>query len=145
MSTSSPATERGFFRDLFDFSFTRLVTPRLVRVLYAITLALLVLVYIGIAIAIFSGGGGSEFDVVDGRLVRSESEGNTGLGILWLLVLGPIALFLYTLLYRVFFEILVVFFRIYENTRDQLALTRTQSASAPSTPTGPPPESTPGL
>src|SRR3954451_4539237 len=36
MSTDPAGTQRGFFRDLFDFSFTRLITPRVVRVLYAI-------------------------------------------------------------------------------------------------------------
>jgi Domain of unknown function (DUF4282) len=138
MSTDPAGTQRGFFRDLFDFSFTRLVTPRVVKVLYAITLVFLVIVYVVIAVAIFSGGGGTDYEVVGGRIVSRDSGGNAGLGVLWLLLIGPLLLFLYTLLYRVFFEILVVLFRIYENTRDQLAVTRAQGGGG-TPPVTPPP------
>jgi hypothetical protein len=138
MSTDPAETQRGFFRDLFDFSFTRLITPRVVKVLYAITLVFLVIVYVVIAVAIFSGGGGTSYEVVGGRLVSRDSGGNAGLGVLWLLLIGPLLLFLYTLLYRVFFEILVVLFRIYENTRDQLAVTRAHGGGG-TPPVTPPP------
>jgi hypothetical protein len=41
-------------------------------------------------------------------------------------VLGPLFLFFYTLAYRVVFELVIVLFRIFENTRDQLALARAE-------------------
>ena len=100
------------------------VTTRVVKVLYVLTIVLLLIAYAGIAIAIFSGG--EEVATVDdnGQITTTDGGGNVGLGIFWLVVLGPLMLFLYTLLYRVFYELIIVVFRIYENTRDQLELTR---------------------
>lgn len=114
--------EKGFFGSLFDLSFTSFVTPKLVKILFIISLVLLGIAYIFIAISIFSSGGETTFNATTGEF--EESGGNAALGILWLLVLGPLFLFFYTLLYRVFFEIVIVFFRIYENTRDQVSLLR---------------------
>ena len=127
MSSTPPQANRGVLRDLFDLSFTRFVTARVIRILYVLTLIMLVLAYVGIAIVIFSGGGTQV--TLDGEVV--ESGGNTGLGVLWLLVLGPLFLLLYTLAYRVFFEVLIVIFRIYENTRDQLEVTRSSASPSP--------------
>jgi hypothetical protein len=131
---------KGFFRSLFDLSFTEFVTTRVIKVLYVLTLVLLVIGYLGIAIVIFTGGQDvATFDETTGEFT-TESEGSVGLGLLWLVLIGPLLLFLYTLLYRVFYELLIVVFRIYENTRDQLELTRrgvqqgwpgTSSSSAP--------------
>jgi Domain of unknown function (DUF4282) len=112
MSSTPPEANEGFFSSLFDLSFTRFVTARVVSVLYVLMLIILVLVYVIFAISFFSSG-------------------RTGLGVAWLLILGPLFLLLYTLLYRVIFELLVVIFRIYENTRDQLELTRRATTSAP--------------
>ena len=115
---------KGFFGALLDLSFTTFVTTRVVKVLYVLTIVLLLIAYAGIAIAIFSGG--EEVATLDenGQVTTTDGGGNVGLGIFWLVVLGPLMLFLYTLLYRVFYELIIVVFRIYENTRDQLELTR---------------------
>jgi hypothetical protein len=127
---------KGFFGSLFDLSFTEFVTTRVVKVLYVLTLVLLVLGYLGIAVALFTGGQEvASFDESTGQFT-TESEGNAALGLLWLLLIGPLLLFLYTLLYRVFYELLIVVFRIYENTRDQLELTR--RGVQPAAPAGPP-------
>jgi hypothetical protein len=115
---------KGFFGALFDLSFTEFVTTRVVKVLYVLTLVLLVVGYVAIAVTIFSGGERAATIGADGELTTTDGDGNTALGVLWLVVLGPLLLFLYTLLYRVFYELLIVVFRIYENTRDQLELTR---------------------
>jgi hypothetical protein len=135
---------KGFLGSLFDLSFTEFVTTRVVKVLYILTLVLLVLGYLGIAVALFTGGQEvARIDPGTGQ-ITTESEGNAGLGLLWLLLIGPLLLFLYTLLYRVFYELLIVVFRIYENTRDQLELTRRGAGQAPpaapgySGPAGPP-------
>lgn len=96
---------RDFFDALLDLSFTNFVTTKLIKILYVIALAALVLGNVFWAFALMVGG-------------------YAGVGILWLLIIGPIVVFFYTLMYRVFFEVVVVFFRIFENTRDELALQR---------------------
>lgn len=113
--------DKGFFGSLADFSFSSFVTPKLIKILYIITLVLLVLAYLGIAIALFTSGGET---TIDPDTFETSETGSPALGILWLLIGGPLFLFFYTLLYRVLFEILIVIFRIYENTRDQLTLDR---------------------
>jgi hypothetical protein len=128
---------KGFFGSLFDLSFSSFVTIRLVKVLYILTLILLVLAYLGIAVAIFAGGG-EETQFTSEGIVTTENDGNPALGVLWLIVLGPLLLFFYLLFYRVIFELIVVVFRIFENTRDQLALTRA-GARPGSEAAGPPP------
>jgi hypothetical protein len=137
---------KGFLGSLFDLSFTEFVTTRVIKVLYVLTLVLLVIGYLGIAVVIFTGGQEvTTFDETSGELT-TESDGSVGLGLLWLVIIGPLLLFLYTLLYRVFYELLIVVFRIYENTRDQLELTRrgmqqgwpgTSSSSTPVSQPGP--------
>ena len=113
--------EKGFFGSLFDLSFKNFVTPKLIKILFIISLAVLAIAYVWIAIAIFTDGGGYEVQA-DGTL--EEEGGNAALGVLWLLIIGPLFLFFYTLLYRVFFELIIVLFRIFENSRDQVSLLR---------------------
>ena len=115
---------KGFFGSLFDLSFSSFVTIRLVKVLYILTLVLLVLAYLGIAVAIFSGGGEEATFTSEGPFETTSDDGNPALGVLWLIVIGPLLLFFYLLFYRVIFELIVVVFRIFENTRDQVALLR---------------------
>lgn len=119
--------ERGFFGSLFDLSFTSFVTTKLIKVLYVLSLVILGISYLFITIGLLAGD-------------------SAALGILWLLVIGPLFLFFYTLLYRVVFELVVVLFRIFENTRDQLAVTRASLGNgAPSAPVPPPPAPAGGL
>jgi hypothetical protein len=129
---------RGFFGSLFDLSFSSFITIRLVKLLYILTLILLGLAYIAIAIAIFSGGDDQVAFNAAGELETTDGGGNAALGVIWLLVLGPLLLFFYLLLYRVLFELIVVVFRIFENTRDQLALAR-GDARPDDAAAGPPP------
>lgn len=96
---------RDFFDALLDLSFTNFVTTKLIKILYVIALVLLV---VGNVIWAFG----------------LMASGQAGFGILWLLIIGPIVVFFYTLMYRVLFEVIVVIFRIFENTRDDLALQR---------------------
>jgi uncharacterized membrane protein YccF (DUF307 family) len=116
---------KGFFGSLFDLSFSSFITIRLVKVLYILTLILLALAYVVIAVAIFSGGDQEATSIsLDGTVQTSDDDGNAVLGVLWLVIFGPLLMFFYVLFYRVIFELIVVVFRIFENTRDQLALTR---------------------
>lgn len=121
---------KRFISSLFDMTFTSFVTPRVIRVLYMVTLVLIAIAYVVIAVAIFAGGSGTVHMNMDGSTYETGGGGNAGLGVLWLLVLGPLFMLLYTLIYRVLFELITVFFRIYENTRDQLELGREANPEA---------------
>lgn len=132
---------KGFLGSLFDLRFKSFITVRLIPVLYVLTLVGLVIAYVVIAIAIFRGGGGVATVSPSGELETTGGGGNPALGVLWLLVLGPLLFLLYTLVYRVVFELIIVIFRIFENTRDQLELTRAASGGGapPGSSAAPPP------
>ena len=87
----------GFFRALFDFSFTEFVTTRLIRLLYGIG------VLVGAVTAIVAIGRG--FDA------------GSGAGIV-ALILAPLIFLLVVILARVWLEIIIVVFRIAEYLRD---------------------------
>jgi hypothetical protein len=115
---------KGFFRSLFDLSFTSFVTTKLVKVLYALSFVPAMLAYAAIALALFTSGAGDSVTVAADGTFQTHSAGSTGLGLAWLFVLGPLFLFLHALVGRVLSELVIVLFRIFESTRDQLALTR---------------------
>jgi hypothetical protein len=90
--------ERGFVGSLFDFSFTSMVTPKIIRVLYvlfALWTALLALVI----------------------LVISFRTGGMAGGLFVLIVIEPIFILLMLGVYRVILEAFMVVFRIYEETK----------------------------
>jgi Domain of unknown function (DUF4282) len=89
--------ERGFFGSLLDFSFTSMVTPKIIKVLYVLATiwtALLALIILRIA---FKTGG-------------------TSAGLIVLFVVEPIFVLLMLGVYRVILEAFMVVFRIYEET-----------------------------
>ena len=129
---------KGFFASLFDMSFTSFVTLRVIRVLYILMFVFLVIAYVGIAIMFFAGGSTKVQIDGNGNAYSSGGGGNAGLGAFWLLVLGPLLIFIYTLVYRVLFELIAVVFRIYETTREQLALAREINPATPSVAAGHP-------
>lgn len=144
--------ERGFFGSLLDLSFTSFVTTKLIKVLYVLSLVLLALLYVVVAIALFTSGGGESVSFGDDGTLQTSGGGSAGLGLLWLFIIGPLLVFFYTLAYRVVFELVIVLFRIYENSRDLLAVTRagmsapgggngggTVAGEAPPTPPATPP------
>jgi hypothetical protein len=89
-------TQKGFFGALFDLSFSDFITTRLIKILYVLAIVLCGLGALAMIIMGFS-----------------ESA---GLGIL-LLVLSPIVFLLYVIMARVWLEIIIVVFRIAENTQ----------------------------
>ena len=117
--------DKGFFASLFDLSFTHFVTTKLVKVLFVLSLIGLVITYFVFAVAIFNAG-----EETCSYGTCTGGGGGTGLGLLWVFVIGPLFLFFYTLLYRVVCELLVVVFRIFENSRDQLAVLRAANPQA---------------
>ena len=88
-------SDTNFVKKLFDFSFSEFVTPTIIRVLYGIMLAASAIFALVIFIALASRGGGT---VVLG------------------IILAPLAFFLYAILARVYMEVLIVLFRIAENS-----------------------------
>jgi len=86
----------GFVASLFDLSFTEFVTTRIIKLLF-------VLAIIGSAIGAL------------GIVIAGFSSDSTAAGVLALLF-SPVVFLLYVLLSRIWLELLIVVFRIAENT-----------------------------
>ena len=86
----------GFFRSLFDFSFSSLVTPRIIRVVYMILVA-------------FSGFFAVLF------LLNGLAGGGTNA--ILALLLAPAFFLLYVIIARVYLELVIVIFRIGDDVR----------------------------
>jgi Domain of unknown function (DUF4282) len=90
---------RGFFESLFDFSFTSLVTTKLIKVLYGLSIAVLAL--------------GSLFFAMIGFSVSPTAGA-------FMLIFGAPLFFLLGVCYtRVMLEIMIVVFRIAEHTAER--------------------------
>ena len=88
--------ERGLIGSLFDLSFTDFVTTRIIKFLF-----ILAIIFSGIeALAV---------------VIAGFASGSTAVGILTLL-LSPVIFFLGVLMARVWLELIIVVFRIAENT-----------------------------
>jgi hypothetical protein len=97
------ADSKGFFAGLFDFSFENLVALKVIKVLYGIFL-------LALAGGILVGLGGAVLSIINGQILA-------GLGTL---VVLPIAALLYLILGRVYFELIVLAFKIAEDA-DEIA------------------------
>ncbi len=97
----------GFWRSLFDLRFESLVTPTMVTVLYAVAMIFVVL---GFLAMLFSG----LTSIVSG--IRFGAWGMAALGVVWIL-LSPILAILYLAMIRLFFEVVVVLFKIHEELK----------------------------
>jgi len=86
---------KGLVELMFDLSFSEFVTARLIKVLFILGVVLSVLGVLGMIIAGFSAGAGR--------------------GIL-MLILSPLIFLLYVLVVRIWCELIIVVFRIAENT-----------------------------
>lgn len=90
-------TELGFFKSLFDFKMTSFITMRVIRLFYVIsTIVILIFPVILIIIAIF---------------------GNSGPGLLLIVVLSPISTLLSLIIVRLWVEFLANLYRIGDNTQ----------------------------
>ncbi len=87
----------GFFRALFDFSFSQFVTTRLIRFLYAIGVLIAALVSVSAIIAGFNESAAAGFAA---------------------LIFSPLLFLLVVIIARVYLEIVIVVFRIAEYLRD---------------------------
>ncbi|MBU1706638.1 DUF4282 domain-containing protein [bacterium] len=87
---------KGFFGALFDFTFTDFITTKIIKLLYIL---LLIAVGVGALVAIVTAFGISAW-----------------LGLLTLLILAPLGFVIGVICIRVYMEIIIVLFRIAENT-----------------------------
>ena len=117
--------EQGFLTSLFDISFSSLITTRVIKVLYVLSMIIIGLFALFFVVAAFSNS-------VAG-------------GIVVLLVVAPLAGLLYLIYVRVLLELVLVIFRILETNTELVRLQRGEAAggSTPPPPSSPPPE-TPG-
>jgi hypothetical protein len=138
-SAPPPSGPAGFLRALFDLSFRELVTPRIIRVLYVLWLAITALILLLIAIQIFDGDEVARV-TFDGRIARVDDGGNAGGGILFLLVGCPLLFLLSAILGRVQLELVMALFRVAENTS---AMREAMGAGGPSAPPSGGPAATP--
>jgi len=99
----------GFWRSLFDLKFESLVTPTMVTVLYAVAM---VFVALGFLAMVFSG----ITSIVSG--IRFGAWGMAFLGLVWTL-LSPIISVIHLALVRLFFEVVVVLFKIHDQLKSQ--------------------------
>lgn len=104
VSISNPKVEKtmepknGFFASLFDFSFSRFITTKIIKVLYGI----------GVVVAVLGAGAAILLPVFKGY----SSEGGKFLA----LILFPLLALLGIIITRVWLEIIIVMFRIAEHT-----------------------------
>ncbi len=92
----------GFFNRLFDMSFTRFITPSIIKLLFVLSI---------IVISLFS-----LFMLFGGLAALGSDDGAAG-GVV-LIVFAPVYWLLGVIWSRVILELVIVFFRIETNTRD---------------------------
>ena len=92
------AGEKGFIGSLFDFSFTSLVTPKIIKVLYILLTVWIALIGLSILVIGFRTGG-----IVGGLFT--------------LIIVEPIFVLLTLGVCRVVLEMFMVVFRLYEETK----------------------------
>ncbi len=89
---------KGFFGSLFDFSFTALVTSKVIKILYGLSIVGAAFVAIAIIVGAFNN--------------------SVGLGLVTLIIGAPLLFLIYVIYARVLLEIIIVIFRIMEHTAE---------------------------
>jgi hypothetical protein len=103
--------EKGFWGSLFDFSFSSLVTTKIIKVLYVLALIVIALGAVVYIIVAFSQ--------------------SVALGVITLFVIAPIVGVLYLVWTRVMLEVIIVLFRILETNREIVINTGGARPAAP--------------
>ena len=91
--------DKGFFGSLFDFSFSEFITPRIIKLLFVLAIIISAIFAIMMFVAGISEGGGTAFLSLIG---------------------APLLFLLYVIMARVWLEVIMIMFRIADNT-DKLA------------------------
>jgi len=87
---------KGFLGALFDFSFTEFITPKLIKVLYGLSIA----------------GAGLVALLLIGSAFRVSAAG----GLLMLLIGAPLLFLVWVIYTRLLLEMIIIIFRISEHT-----------------------------
>lgn len=95
---------KGFFGSLFDLSFSSLVTPRIIKIVYVLTL-----IGIGLAAILF---------------IISAFSASSGFGAITLLIIAPIFSLFYIVYARVLLEFFLAIFRLAETNAELVTLKR---------------------
>jgi hypothetical protein len=114
--------DQGFLGSLFDISFSSLITTKVIKVLYVLSMVIIGLFALVVVVAAFSNS-------VAG-------------GIVVLVIVAPLAGLLYLIYVRVLLELVIVIFRIMETNVELVSLQRAQVAGGVAPP--PPPSSSSG-
>lgn len=115
----------GYFCSLFDFSFRRFVTPKVIRILFGLAV-LLILV----------------FTVL---MIINNFRDSVALGIITLIIIGPLYFIVTVTITRIVLEIVMVLFRIGEHVAKLAGESALQPLVEPAPATGPtPPPGTSG-
>lgn len=109
--------QKGFLASLFDVSFSSLITTKVIKVIYIISM-----IVIGLAALVFIGG---------------AFANSAAAGVFMLVIVAPIVSLVYLIYTRVFLEVIIVLFRIMETNVELVQLTR--AATVAPTPPPPPP------
>lgn len=108
-SLSTETNLGEFLKNLFDLTFTRFVSPSIAKILYILIMIALAVMYVVMVFAAFASR-------------------NPVLGVLVLLVIGPLAVIIYLALARIGLESLIAGIRTAENTAE---LVRLQGGTPP--------------
>jgi hypothetical protein len=115
--------EKGFLGSLFDVSFSSLITTKVIKVIYILSMVL-----IGLFALVF--------------VAAAFTESAAG-GIITLLVFAPLAALLYLVYVRVILEVIICVFRITETNVELVALQRAAAGPGTPPPPSPPPSEPP--
>ncbi len=117
--------DRGFLASLFDTSFSSLVTTKVIKVLYILSMIVIGLGALGFIGAAFAN--------------------SVAFGLLTLVVIAPLMSLLYLIYVRVLLEIVIAIFRIMETNTELVALQRGPSPVPVVPPTPPASEPPPAV
>lgn len=97
----------SFIRAIFDFSFSSFIIARLIKLLYGIALVVSALISLSLIVIGFADSAGA--------------------GIFMLIIVAPLAFIILTIYSRVILELIIVAFRIAENTSEIAAQGRQET------------------
>jgi phage-related protein len=111
MQMQEDQLDAGFFKSLFDLSFDRWVTPRLLKAIYVLVMIVVGLAYLAYVFLAF--------------------RASSALGLATLIVIGPLIAVFYLVLWRVLLAVVMAIFKIAEYTRAVASSLPTTVVSAP--------------
>ncbi len=101
-------SSKGFWGSLFDFSFTDFITSKIIRILYVL------LIIVAVVLALLA--------------IVAAFISSALLGVVTLIVLAPLGFIVAVICVRVYLEIVIVIFRIAENTAEIARQKQTMSS-----------------